>query len=164
MKGDARKWIVTFGGAGMLPGAPGTAGSFATALLLYVIGRAVQDALPLNVIIAACAIVSGAATIALGAWAIEFYGREDPGPVVLDEVAGICLTMLWQPSAVGRRAPIVIAAAFLMFRIFDILKPPPCRRLEKLPAGWGILMDDLMAGVYANVACQILLRWLLPMI
>ena len=161
---DARKWIVTFGGAGMLPGAPGTAGSFATALLLYVISLVIPDPIAFNAVMAGLGCASGAAMVALGAWAIEFYGRKDPGPVVLDEVAGVCLTMLFQPVAPGARMLIVVGAASLMFRIFDILKPPPCRRLEKLPAGWGILMDDLMAGVYANIACQILLRRLLPLI
>jgi len=155
---DARKWIVTFGGAGMLPGAPGTAGSFAAALLLYLISRATDDPRTFNAIVMACLIASCAATVALGAWSIEFFGRKDPGPVVLDEVAGVCLTMLFQPVATGNRMLMTVGAAFLMFRIFDILKPPPCRKLEALPAGWGILTDDLMAGIYANVACQILLR------
>ena len=161
---DARNWIVTFFGAGLFPGAPGTAGSFATALLLYAISRATSDPIIFNVIVAACAIAASGAMIALGEWAIAHFGGKDPGPVVLDEVAGVCLTMLFQPHATGKQMLIVVGAVLLMFRIFDILKPPPCRGLEKLPAGWGILTDDLMAGVYANIACQILLRRLLPLI
>jgi phosphatidylglycerophosphatase A len=57
---------------------------------------------------------------------------------------------------------IVVLVAFAAFRVFDILKPPPCRQLEKYPFGWGVLLDDLMAGVYANMVAQILLRFLIP--
>jgi len=53
----------------------------------------------------------------------------------------------------------VLLAGFLAFRIFDITKPPPARQLERLPAGWGILLDDLAAAVYANLLCQIIFRW-----
>jgi phosphatidylglycerophosphatase A len=158
MKGGARKWIVTFGGAGLLPGAPGTAGSFATALLICFISFATSDPLIFNLILIAGLLAASAATVALGACAIEHFGRKDPGPMVLDEVAGVCLTALCQPSAAGARRFWLVGAAFLMFRIFDIIKPPPCRQLEKLPIGWGILADDLMAAVYANIACQVLLR------
>jgi phosphatidylglycerophosphatase A len=158
MKGGARKWIVTFGGAGLLPGAPGTAGSFATALLIYLALLTTNTPLIFNLILIAGLLAASAASVALGAWAVEHFGRKDPGPMVLDEVAGVCLTALCQPFATGTRRFWLIGAAFLMFRIFDIIKPPPCRQLEKLPLGWGILADDLMAAVYANLACQILLR------
>jgi phosphatidylglycerophosphatase A len=65
------------------------------------------------------------------------------------------------PARTGWATGINLAAAFVAFRIFDITKPPPARQLEALPAGWGILLDDLAAAVYANLACQILLRWVL---
>ena len=87
-------------------------------------------------------------------------GRKDPGPVVLDEAAGICLTLLFQPFKHGAW---VFVAGFLAFRLFDITKPPPARQLEKLPAGWGILLDDLAAAVYANLLCQLLLRIIWPL-
>jgi phosphatidylglycerophosphatase A len=57
---------------------------------------------------------------------------------------------------------VVVLSAFVAFRLFDILKPPPIRRLEELPHGWGVLMDDLLAGVYANVAAQLLARIVIP--
>ena len=66
------------------------------------------------------------------------------------------------PARTGWGTGINLAAAFLAFRIFDITKPPPARQLERLPAGWGILLDDLAAAVYANLVCQVLLRWVLP--
>lgn len=94
----------------------------------------------------------------LGEFAVEYFGRKDPGPCVVDEAAGICLTLLFQPMLPGMREGWVLGAAFLAFRLFDITKPPPARQLERLPAGWGILMDDLAAAVYANLLCQLLLR------
>jgi phosphatidylglycerophosphatase A len=158
-RGGLRKWIVTFGGAGLSPVAPGTAGSFAAALLIYLLALTTADPLIFNLAISAVMLASGAACVALGGWTIEYFGRKDPGAMVLDEVAGVCLTMLFQPAApTSARRFLTIVAVFVMFRVFDVLKPPPCRQLEKLPLGWGILMDDLMAGVYANVACQVLLR------
>src|SRR5437867_975292 len=156
MSGDARKWLVTFGGAGLLPGAPGTAGSLAAALLIYLATLATRDAMSLNLILLCGMLVASFSCVALGRFATEQFGEKDPGPMVLDEVAGVCLTMLFQPIAPGARIFWTIGAAFVMFRIFDVTKPPPCRSLEQLPLGWGILMDDLMAGVYANVACQVL--------
>jgi phosphatidylglycerophosphatase A len=69
--------------------------------------------------------------------------------------------MLFLPVRGEWRELWVVLIAFVAFRFFDILKPPPCRQLEKLPAGWGILMDDLMAGVYANLASQLVIRFLL---
>jgi phosphatidylglycerophosphatase A len=95
--------------------------------------------------------------------AAAHFTRKDPGPFVLDEAAGVCLTWLalpGNPDAWSPHAWAVVSAVFvfLAFRVFDILKPPPARQLEKLPEGWGILADDLMAAVYANLACQLVLR------
>ena len=77
----------------------------------------------------------------------------------LDEAAGICLTLLLLPPRDGWGLFFTLAVAFAAFRLFDVTKPPPARALEKLPAGWGILCDDLAAAVYANLLCQILLRF-----
>ncbi len=94
-----------------------------------------------------------------GPWAIARYGRKDPKQFVLDEFAGQWVALLSLPVAVGA-TPNVLAVAllvqFVLFRIFDILKPPPARQLERLPAGWGILLDDLFAGLYANLCGQAL--------
>src|SRR5262245_19994964 len=129
MTGGARKWLVTFGGAGLSPLAPGTIGSLAAAFLIYLLSLAKLDWIHLNLIVAAALIASSAACVGLGAWAIDHFGRRDPGAMVLDEVAGVCLTMLFQPAAIGARMILTVAAAFVAFRIFDILKPPPCRHL-----------------------------------
>jgi phosphatidylglycerophosphatase A len=160
-----RRWIVTYGGSGMAPVGPGTAASLATSitlLLIYVVlsrENLVPTALLWNSILLALVVGFSAMSVGYGPWAIEFYGRKDPGPFVLDECAGICLTMLMLPRYAGWREAIAVTVGFLAFRIFDIIKPWPCPRLEKLPGGWGILMDDLMAAVYANILSQLCLRF-----
>jgi phosphatidylglycerophosphatase A len=142
-------------GAGLLPGAPGTWGSALTILLLYPLLKFCGN--PPAVLIAGLILFS-VLCVVLGRYAVEDFGSPDPGPFVLDEAAGICLTLLFVPAPHGW--PLTLALGFAAFRIFDVTKPPPCRQLEKLPAGWGILMDDLAAAVYANLACQIILRLL----
>lgn len=71
----------------------------------------------------------------------------DPSIVVIDEFVGIWISMLFLP-----KNAVVITIAFIAFRVFDIIKPPPARQLERIPNGWGIMLDDVVAGVYANVA------------
>jgi phosphatidylglycerophosphatase A len=95
--------------------------------------------------------LAGAATLAsvlLCPWAERFYGRKDPKVFVIDELAGYFLTVACFPLhpqwAVG-------LWGFIFFRAFDIVKPPPIRRLEKVGGGWGIVLDDLLAGLYAAV-------------
>ncbi len=165
-RGGWRKWIVTVGGSGLSPVAPGTAGSLATILLLALIYWAFEKALgrPMswlewNGLLLAGLLISSAFCVALGKWTFQYFNREDPGPCVIDEFAGICLTGLFLPIYAGWRWIWVLLAMFAAFRVFDVLKPPPAKQLENLPDGWGILMDDLMAAVYANIVCQILLRF-----
>ena len=90
-----------------------------------------------------------------GAAAAEL-GDPDPGPVVIDEIAGQLLSLLFIPISLQS-----MVVAFLLFRVFDIWKPPPARRLEGLPGASGIMADDLAAGIYANALHQ-LLRWVTP--
>lgn len=154
-----RRWIVSFFGTGLFPFAPGTVASFAATVLLGAIfylldlrrSHVVWPAVLVGLMLAA-----SAGCVILGPWAAQTFGKKDPRQMVLDEVAGICVANLFLPFKVGVHSQaFVLLAAFVAFRIFDVLKPPPCRRLEKLPDGWGILVDDLMAGVYANLSCQI---------
>jgi phosphatidylglycerophosphatase A len=89
--------------------------------------------------------------------AISATGKKDPGEVVVDEVAGQALTFLPAPFLFSNTTSLsqiwaVAFAGFFLFRLFDTIKPWPARRLEKLPAGWGILADDLMAGIFAAIA------------
>jgi phosphatidylglycerophosphatase A len=156
-----REWIVTFFGAGKSPKAPGTVGSLAAAAILLLLYHWFAAPLSFNIVLIAGMMVASTAAVMLGPWAIGHFGRKDPGPFVLDEVAGVCLTMLLLPVRGEGRELWVVITAFVAFRIFDVTKPPPCRSLEKLPAGWGILMDDLMAAVYANLLSQLVTRFLL---
>ena len=77
-------------------------------------------------------------------------GRKDPGVVVVDEVVGQWVSLLFLPFT-----PAVAAAGFVLFRVLDVFKPWPARQLESLPEGWGIMSDDVMAGLYANVLLRI---------
>jgi len=89
-----------------------------------------------------------------GVWAsgrMERCWGQDPSQVVIDEVAGQWITLLLIP-----RVPIWFAAAFFLFRLFDILKPYPIRQLEKLHGGWGIMADDWMAGVFGGIILAVL--------
>src|SRR3982751_1718858 len=148
----------------MSPVAPGTAGSLVAVVILgalLVIFREMGWALTAGVwngILVAGVVGYGALCVGLGRWATEYYGRKDPGACVLDEGAGICLTALFVPIYPGWREAWPLVAAFVAVRLFDIVKFPPAKRLERLPHGWGILLDDLAAAVYANVVCQAIVR------
>jgi len=92
----------------------------------------------------------------LGIWSAnvveEIWGK-DHQRVVIDEVAGMCISLLWIPVT-----PVNVIVALLLFRFFDILKPLLIRRLEKWPGGWGVMFDDILAGVYANIVLQVILK------
>jgi len=136
--------IATALGAGYAPKAPRTAGS-AVGLLLWL-------ALPpvLWIQLLAIAVVS-LAGIWSGSVAERHFGKRDPGQVVVDEVAGMMVTCVLNPLP----GPGTMLAAFGLFRAADIVKPFPANRLERLPGGAGIMADDLMAGVYANLALRL---------
>jgi phosphatidylglycerophosphatase A len=143
--------LASFGYVGFIPFAPGTCGS-AAAILLF---------LPLRWSGSLAVELAGTVVVMLaGVWAATLterhLGVEDPGPVVIDEVLGMLVGMLFLPGTW-----LVIAAVFIAFRAFDIVKPWPANRLERLPRGWGIMADDLMAGIYANLAVHLVV-WLRP--
>jgi phosphatidylglycerophosphatase A len=151
-------------GTGLLPMAPGTWASAAVGAVYVLAAWASGDSPVLvNGLLAAVALAATAGCVALGPFVEQAFGRKDPGACTLDEWAGQAVALLALPAGgtwAGRLA--IVATAFLAFRAFDILKPPPVRQCERWPAGWGIAADDLVAGVYANLAAQLLLRlWLL---
>ncbi len=113
----------------------------------------------------ALALVTGAAVVlvtAVGWWASDREARRrgvrDPGPVVIDEVAGQWLTYLvaLPGAALGGHLPVTVAAGFVAFRVFDVVKPWPIRRLERLPGGIGIMADDLAAAILAGAVMVLL--------
>lgn len=158
-----RKLIVTGLGTGYLPVAPGTWGSAAVAGVFVLLARAGAGEAGVWAAMAAIAALASVGCVALGRFAEEAFGRKDPSQCSLDEWAGQALTYLLLPVPADWKGLVLAAGAGLLaFRLFDIVKPPPAGGIQKLPAGWGILLDDLVAGVYANVVCQMLLRlWLL---
>jgi len=145
-----RKFICTCGYLGCLPLAPGTYGTLpAVVLFVFAAKTPWPDVLLGVALLAACW-----ACIAFGKWAQVEFGTKDPRAFVLDEFAGYLVAVICLGSGL-----IVWKAglAFIAFRFFDVVKPFPARRLEALPEGWGILLDDLMAGVYANIAVRVAL-------
>jgi phosphatidylglycerophosphatase A len=130
------RFVVTCGYIGYLPAAPGTYASLLGIILLWLF-----PALFTNLIFVVALVVFSVASINC-----LRLKEKDPGFVVIDELAGICVTMVGnKPSLVN------LAAGFLLFRFFDILKPFPVRNTESLKNGYGIVADDVVAGLYANV-------------
>jgi phosphatidylglycerophosphatase A len=129
--------VATAGGIGFAPVAPGTAGS-ALGVMLYLLTRSWPSSAQALML---------AALIVVGTWAgthvAHHLKQEDPGLVVIDEVAGQLATLLLLDVNLAG-----LAVGFLLFRLLDIVKPWPARRLEALPDGIGIMADDLMAGAY----------------
>ena len=88
------------------------------------------------------------------------HGTVDPSVVVIDEIVGMWISLLFLPKDI-----LVVITAFCLFRVFDIVKPYPAQRLERIPRGWGIMLDDVSAGICANVSSQIFvlgMRWIFP--
>jgi phosphatidylglycerophosphatase A len=132
---------------GYSPVAPGTVGTLGAVLLFYLISGFSNLEYVLFTIV----------FIILSVWVSEVarirLGDSDPSRIVIDEVCGFLVTMILIPPSI-----INIALGFLLFRFFDILKPPPIRRSETLPGGLGIVADDVLAGIYANILLQIFAR------
>lgn len=147
--------LATVGYVGHFPIAPGTAGS-AAALLVYAVLRFVSSPPELDVAVTALIVVLFAAGCWAGSVAEAHYARTDPGYVVLDEVVGMLVTLLLVPvSATGA------LVGFFLFRLFDIVKPFPARQCERLHGGVGIMTDDVVAGIYGNLALRAIL-YVLP--
>jgi len=139
-------------GLGYAPVAPGTAGT----LLGVGIHVAVALSLPAGPrlpVLTICFVAACAACVPLANWAETYWGKKDPGRFVLDEVAGYLLVLLLARSG---GLTLHVIWAFVLFRIFDIVKPPPARSLEEVRGGWGVLLDDLVAGAYAGLVLNVL--------
>lgn len=138
--------IATAGFVGRFPIAPGTAGSVA-GLFVYGLIRWFGD---WRLELAAIAV-----TFALGVWsaniAERLLGGKDPGPVVIDEVLGILITLALLDVNLGGAV-----VGFFIFRLFDVIKPFPAGRMESLPGGFGVMLDDAMAALYGQGAMRIL--------
>ena len=183
-RGDrAKRLAVTVFGIGYLPVAPGTWASAAAVViylamhflywvLFFVLGPWLMGILVLG-LVAGCFTLG----VRLGPWAEGHFGIEDPSPFVLDELVGqwVALLLLDSVFRVGVVVDVsawiggprffsilLIVACLVAFRIFDVLKPLGIRCLERFPGGWGIMLDDVLAGVYAGLAFWLLARFWQP--
>jgi len=142
--------IATVAGVGYAPVAPGTVASALTVVLLALLSPSPAARLVFLLVV-----------IVVGTWAAHdaerSLGEKDPGAIVIDEVAGMALSVLTPPLT-----PLVVLAGFLLFRVFDIVKPYPANALQRLRGGVGVMIDDLVAGLYALlllVAARALVGW-----
>ena len=129
---------------GYFPIAPGTAGSAAGLLVCWALRHVESPALEVATIIALFLVGMWSATEAE-----RYFGTPDPGPVVLDEVVGILITLAFIPMGWN-----VALLGFFVFRVFDVVKPYPSPRFERWPGGLGVMADDAMAGIYANLVVR----------
>jgi len=161
-----RRLLITFFGLGLMGIAPGTWGSIGAVVVwagLWFLGQAVDAPWwALDAAIGGLALLIGVGTVVLGPWAVREFGRSDPGECVSDEAAGQWLALIGIPICSISELFLVGGVQLILFRVFDIFKPPPVRQLERLRDGWGILLDDVAAAVYANVIGQIVFRWVIP--
>ncbi len=150
-------WVAgTFFGAGLVKPGPGTWGSAAAALLWLGAAHVFHPG-PWSLAwgTLAAALLALLIGVPAATRVEQESGREDPGHVVIDEACGQWIALIHARADLPH-----LLAAFLFFRLFDIVKPWPARQLENLPAGWGIMLDDVAAGVYALLLVQALSKWI----
>ena len=142
-------------GTGFCPGAPGTVGAFLVLLIWYGLSFLVS----VNTLFWITLLLVVATTV-VGAWTskvMERYWGEDPRTVVIDEFVGTWIPCLVAGVAADHLTTAILGLfGFAMFRVIDIVKTPMCRRLERVPDGWGVMLDDVLAGTYALILTLIL--------
>ncbi len=143
--------LATVGYCGYFPIAPGTVGSAAGLIVYALVWWTQSPVLEVGLIVGLFAVGVWAGTVAE-----RYFGGIDPGPIVLDEVVGMLITLAFIP--VGLSGAL---AGFVLFRIFDVIKPFPAGRFERLHGGLGVMADDAMAAVYANLSLRLAI-WMLP--
>jgi phosphatidylglycerophosphatase A len=136
--------LATCGYVGYAPLAPGTFGSAVGLVVFFLVRSTGSTAVEVGTIVALFAVGIWSSTVAEA-----YFGTTDPGPVVLDEVVGMLITLALIPVT-----PIGAIVGFLVFRVLDVTKPWPAGPLERLPGGLGIMADDGMAAVYSNLAMR----------
>ncbi len=141
-------FLATGFGVGYSPIAPGTLGTLIAIPIYYFLSGIPSPLYEITLI----------GFFFLSVWISEnaeiFFGKKDDQRIVIDEIVGFLITMLWVPKTIH-----FILIGFFLFRFFDILKPFPIRRLEKrLKGGFGVVLDDVMAGVYANIILHLIVR------
>ena len=147
-KNQLAKLISTFFYAGYFPFAPGTFGSLITLVIIwFLIPSFFYILLPISL-----------GLFLLSVWsatrAEETFGK-DGSPIVIDEVTGMVISLMFVPKDIKS-----FVGAFFLFRLFDIVKPPPARSMENLKGGWGVTLDDVVAGIYANLCLHLILYFI----
>jgi phosphatidylglycerophosphatase A len=145
LKPKAVMFLATGAHVGRIPFASGTFGSLVGLPIVYLLSRTDW----------VVALILTAILVLFSVWIASLAERQlnakDPGCIVIDEIAGMCVTMLAIPLTLT-----TCLAGFFLFRIFDVIKPPPARLMEsRLPGGWGVVMDDVVAGIMANIVLRI---------
>jgi phosphatidylglycerophosphatase A len=148
-------FLVTSGFLGCSPVAPGTVGTLGGVAIAWALSGTEWF---LGWTLLACVIVYLIGR-SLGDWAEAYAGKKDPGIFVLDEVVGYLVTVAWLQGP----SPLALVVAFFVFRYFDIFKPKLARRMESIPGGDGILLDDIVAGLYGLVLVMVPARLLLDL-
>ncbi|MBN1362452.1 MAG: phosphatidylglycerophosphatase A [Sedimentisphaerales bacterium] len=161
---NARRLLASCFGLGWLPIAPGTWGSLPPAVAFGLMAGFGAPGYVSAIVMALFVVAGSAVCVACVPAVSALAGKADPGEVVVDEVAGQAVTflplgpLLSADLSLGQGGLLALLG-FLLFRAFDIVKPWPIRKLESLPAGWGVLADDLLAGVFAAVVLGIAAKW-----
>jgi phosphatidylglycerophosphatase A len=149
MMNKISRFLATGFYSGYSPIAPGTAGS-AVAWVIFILIPGLRDVPLLLTSIVVFFIGVKVATD------VEKTDGHDASVIVIDEVVGMWISLLFLPASISWAGWV---AAFFIFRLFDIIKPFPAGRSQKLPAGWGIMVDDMFAGIYTNLAVQLIFRF-----
>lgn len=153
-----RTLALTVGGLGFLRPAPGTWGSVPPVIIVGVMAALNFSSPVLIGVTVGLMLVASLTCIGFGAYAESRFGRKDAAEVVADETAGVCLPVM--AAIVGhsdlQERLVALTVAFVLFRLFDIAKPWPMRWLEQFRFGWGVLLDDLAAGVYAALLLMVI--------
>jgi len=149
-------------GLGWLPVAPGTWGSLPPVIVFALMCHFGTSTVVTSIVMAALAVAGSVVCVKFASAAMAATGQTDPREVVADEFAGQAVTFIPIGAIPGGQIWTTVLLGFLLFRLFDIAKPWPIRKLEKLPRGWGILADDLLAGVYAWLTLLVCSKFLIP--
>ena len=139
-------FLATVGYCGYFPVAPGTVGSAAGLVFYLLVWWAQSPVFEVSLIL----VLFGAGVWA-GTTSERYFGGIDPGPIVLDEVVGMLITLAFIPVSLSGAL-----IGFLLFRVFDVIKPFPAGRLENLHGGFGVMADDAMAAIYANIVLRLI--------
>ncbi len=148
--------------------APGTWGSLPPVILTFILAGCGAPGWIINTVLLLALVVFSWSCIQFGTWAEKHFQGKDPKQVVADETAGVSIALLFLPWSMQITSQpwlshlLMVGIAFVAFRIFDVIKPPPIYQCQRFKAGWGILADDLIAGFFALIITQIVSRLIFP--